>query len=402
MSSIDKKGWILLSVLLAAVLIGYIGRMSISVALPSVTEDFGWSSREQGRLGGLLLGIFLISYGFSNFFLSPFIDRIGPKVTLSVSSLITAVSLFFAGLFGHMYFLFLFSRLLLGLAQGVVFPSASKIITTNFSLKARSRANSIFISGAPLGSLITPLVVTPIIIVSSWELALYAVGLFNILCIIPVLLVIPRGNENAEKADRETRSSTRGVIKSLFGDVRFRLLLLSFTAMMSVWWGLVLWLPTYLIEEKGFLLSEMQYGASIIYLGAACGLFLGSWLSDITGERRRIISSGLFIAALFLVVITVVSFESKLLGVVLIFSVLIFLEMAPPVFFTLMQKMVPNSQVGTASGIMNGLGNVGGIIGPIAIGLIVSSTGSYALGLLFLGGCAFLGGSIVHFFYREA
>ncbi len=407
--------WVVLGLLLLITLLSYVSRMSLSVALPSITESFGWSHIQQGRLGGVLLGIFLVSYGFSNIFLSPYIDRFGAKVTLTASALLTAVSLVLSGLFGDVYIIFILARLLLGLAQGVVFPSASQIITRNFSLQVRSRANSIFISGAPLGSLLTPLVITPIIIAATWQIALYASAVLALLCIPPIYLLftlIDRRSATAtvpaaSNANFEGKAESAGgveeqfSIRTLLADPQFRIILASNTGMMCVWWGLSLWLPTYLVEAKGFALNEMKYGAAFIYIGAAAGLYTGSWISDKTGLKKRLISGALISTFFLFIVLTTLPIESKLLGVVLTFLVFFVLEMSPPIFYTIVQSKIPASRVGAASGLLNGTGNAGGILGPVGVGFAVSLTGSYAVGLMFLGLCALLAGLTLLLWYRD-
>ncbi len=405
---------LVLGLILIITLLSYFTRMSISVALPSITKDFGWSELEQGRLGGILMGIFLLSYGFSNIYFSPGIDRFGAKLTLSFSALVTALSLVLAGLFGHIYLVFLLTRLLLGLAQGVVFPSASKVIAGHFPLSMRSRANSIFISGAPIGSLITPLIITPIIIASTWENALFTSAGISVLCLIPVFLLFallhrasapaPAAEEERPLKGNDAASGEAGSLRpsfSLLKEQQFRVILISFTLMMAVWWGFTMWLPTYLIEAKGFLLNQMKYGAAIIYIGAAAGLYTGSWISDATGHRKRIIAVSLISTFVFFFIITMIPIESKIVGLVLIFITVFVLELAPPIFFTILQGKIEESEIGAASGLMNGIGNTGSIIGPLSVGFVVSLTGSYEVGLFVLGSLALIAGINLLFRYRE-
>ena len=62
-------------ILFLTTLAAYIARVNLSVALPFISSDYGWTSAEKGLYGGLLLGIFLVGYGVSNVILSPLIDR---------------------------------------------------------------------------------------------------------------------------------------------------------------------------------------------------------------------------------------------------------------------------------------------------------------------------------------
>ncbi len=124
-TSRDKR-WLLLSLLVLSIFVAYLGRMSVSVALPFILSDMTWSIQEQGSLGGILLGIFLLSYGVSNIFFSPLIDIYGAKKMLVASILVWSCAVFMGAIWGQAYSIFLLSRIILGFGQGVLFPCATK------------------------------------------------------------------------------------------------------------------------------------------------------------------------------------------------------------------------------------------------------------------------------------
>lgn len=54
--------------------------------------------------------------------------------------------------------------------------------------------------------------------------------------------------------------------------------------------------------------------------------------------------------------------------------------------------LFPAKGISTAAGVMNGVGNGFSALAPLAIGFLISVTGSYVGGLLYLVGCACVGG----------
>ena len=78
-------------ILFLTTLAAYIARVNLSVALPFISDDYGWTSVEEGLYGGLLLGIFLVGYGVSNVILSPLVDRFGPRKSKPTTTM-TAIS----------------------------------------------------------------------------------------------------------------------------------------------------------------------------------------------------------------------------------------------------------------------------------------------------------------------
>jgi sugar phosphate permease len=52
-------------------------------------------------------------------------------------------------------------------------------------------------------------------------------------------------------------------------------------------WGLMNWLPTYLLQARGFSLSKMGLLGSLPYLAGALGYYLGGHFSDCYFTHRR-------------------------------------------------------------------------------------------------------------------
>ncbi|MFW6040675.1 MAG: MFS transporter, partial [Thermoplasmatota archaeon] len=171
----SKYRWIILTLLFFTILVAFMGRLSTSVALDEIGGELVWSRAEQGFLGGVLMGIFMIPYGFSNIFFSPKIDKHGSKIILFGSMTGCSFAVFLGAFFGHNYGLFLLSRMLLGLSQGVMFPLATKVIAGWFRVKERGRANSMFMVGAPIGIAMSPIIMGPIINSFGWQSSFYMV-----------------------------------------------------------------------------------------------------------------------------------------------------------------------------------------------------------------------------------
>ncbi|MFW6041140.1 MAG: MFS transporter, partial [Thermoplasmatota archaeon] len=379
-----KYKWVISLILVLSVVIGYFGRMSVSVALPNISQDFDWSSAQEGNLGGVLMGIFLISYGFSNVFLSKYIDKYGSKIILVVSITTWSSALVIGARFGYIYWVFLLSRLLLGLGQGVLYPVASKVTAQWFPPHERGRANSFYMSGGPLGVMFAPLIMRPIIESVSWEFSFYTLAILGTALLLPVILFL--GSPPFEKYDRkeERDVNKQNDMFEILKERNFQLLMVGFSTMTSIWWGLTFWIPTYLVKTQGLRLEEMAYGATFIYFGALLAMIIGSWISDITGKRRRIILFSLFATSLMILFLTNFNIGSSFVALIVLFIVFFTGQMAPPLFFTLLQSRVDNKYIGSATGVMNGIGNGISVIGPVSVGFVIALTSSYNYGMMSL------------------
>jgi MFS family permease len=135
------------------------------------------------------------------------------------------------------------------------------------------------------------------------------------------------------------------------------------------------------------------WAASAPYLGGLVGLYVGSWLSDKTGKRVLVTAIFCLTGALFLVVL---AFTYNKLEVVAVLGMVIFsLSLMGPNAYALLQGVCTSKLTCSATGILNGLSNGVGFLGPIILGLVVAITGSYQLGLPIMAGFMVLGAVIV-------
>ena len=65
--------------------------------------------------------------------------------------------------------------------------------------------------------------------------------------------------------------------------------------------------------------------------------------------------------------------------------------MGTPVYYAIMQSIIPAPIMATGIGIDNGLANFGSAMAPAIIGYLIAATGSYVAGLLFIAGLGIIG-----------
>ncbi|MDD1747496.1 MAG: MFS transporter, partial [Methanomassiliicoccales archaeon] len=105
-----RTAWGMAMIVFTATLAAYIARVNVSVALPYISQDFGWDQVEAALYGGLLLGIFLAGYGISNIFLSPLVDHFGPRKSLLVAVAVFSLLTFLTGLVGLVFAFLIIAR----------------------------------------------------------------------------------------------------------------------------------------------------------------------------------------------------------------------------------------------------------------------------------------------------
>lgn len=179
-------------------------------------------------------------------------------------------------------------------------------------------------------------------------------------------------------------------MKSFAGNYRFWLLVVYYMAHTSVIWGSMTWLPTYLKVARGFSWAAMGALASLPWILGVGTKILSGLICDKFGRRAPV----LLFAMLGVAIGVYFGAEAKdnLTSAIILAFGIGAIGLGGPAAWTLLQDVVPSQGISTASGVMNGLGNGVSSLAPVAIGFLISMTGSYTSGLLYLVGCCIVGG----------
>src|SRR5215469_6613597 len=201
---------------------------------------------------------------------------------------------------------------------------------------------------------------------------------------------------------REHRAVESGGKLSLWTALKDpRVLALSFIYFTSTTanYGIVFFLPQIV---KGLGLTNIQTGfvSAIPYIIGVAGLLLWGWSSDRTQERRwhlivaiAVGSAGLAFAG------WQGSTFAALAGITI---AVIGLYGSRTAFWPMPSLFLTGTAAAAGIAQINAIGNLGGYLGPFAVGWIRNATQSFEMGLYFLAAFSLLGGTAVYFFVRYA
>lgn len=345
---------------------------------------------------GLLMTVFLISYSLSNILGAPLGDWIGPRKTMLFAMMVSSLAMLLGGLAAGLMTV-LAARLILGIGQGVYYPTQSILVKKWFPLAERGKANAIYGIGC-IGPVLAMPVFTFLLANYSWRSIFYLVAGLGVIGLLPVLKGFitdsPETNRfmtNSEKRyiqknspGEETVQKTSALqgIKLIITSGNYWLLSISYIAFLSIWWGVVTWVPQYLMVARGFSLQSMGFMAAAPYASAALGVLLGGALSD-RFSRRAVFGAVALLGAAFCI-LTAALVDSRIIAAFFIIIAPVFCEMYYAPVWVILQSLLPDHLVGTGSGFMNGFSNLIAAMSPLIMGVLIDLTNSYNAGLFYL------------------
>ncbi|MDR3588826.1 MAG: MFS transporter [Negativicutes bacterium] len=383
---------VVLFVVCLVYLITYLDRINIAAAAPMMMKEFNFSKAELGAVFSAFTwayALFQIPAGWLG-------DKYGARKVLalvvvgwSVMTSATAFAWSFTSL--------LVIRFIFGIGEAGAFPSATRAFSFWIPATERGLAQGLTHAFARFGAAITPAISVAIIALWGWRtmFVLFA-GLGIVWAACWYFWYRDKPTEYREKwggineAEIELINEGKDVNKKktklpfakLFRSKNMWALCLAYFCYSYTMWIYYTWLPTYLIEARGFTIVKMGIFASMPLLAGTVGDTLGGWLSDRiwakTGRgkfsRRIVAISGLIVGAAFMIPGAMT--DSAYLAVFLLSCSVFALEMSVGVYWAVCLD-VGHEFAGTVSGMMNSIGNIGSALSPLVFGIILQSTGSW-------------------------
>jgi MFS family permease len=378
-----------------ATFICYIDRVNISVAIIPMSEDLGWDVATQGTV----LSAFFIGYLLTQVVGGWLADRYGGKAVLATGVLLWSLFTILTPPAAQLGLgVLLAARIAMGMGEAVTFPAIYSLYSRWMPIQERARAMAFNNSGIPLGTVFA-LIVTPVIVASlGWEWAFYLFGGVGV-----IWYLLWQSKASATPQLHSTISAVElehietNTVTQAQGEAPNAPRIRDFLKHAPVWaiivahfcnnWSLYVllsWLPTFV--NKGLGVDFAAVGWYTMIPHAASFLFL-----NIAGNiADRLIRSGMSVGKVRKLMQTI-GFGGISIALLIVGEV----ESAPMAIgimaagsaagafvtggFAINHMDIAPRHAGTLMGITNTAGTIPGIIGVYVSGLILASTGSWAL-----------------------
>jgi sugar phosphate permease len=409
----------LVVILLFTLLVAYLDRVNISVIMADsqFLQELGLVNNPVGQ--GFLMTFFLIAYGLGNVLLSPVGDKLGPRKAMSIALISWTIPVMLGGMARSLPVLYV-SRFILGAGEAMHYPMQIKFVKNWFPLQERGKANSVWVMGTMIGPAIAMPVFAYIVAMYGWRSTFWVCAALG-LVILPIIwfcttdrpgqhkwvnkkeLEHIESGQQAESQRQEQGVKTGNVWQNyllLVTNLDFVCSTVAYWSSVSMWWGIMSWLPQYLKVARGFSWAEMGFFSSLPYLLGIFGIMFAGYSADRIKRSAPINCLGLAGCAFFILLGATAS-DSYMSAIFLAIS-MFFKGVSQPMAWTVLQAFMPSKIIGQAAGLQNGSSQLIGSLSPIVIGYLISVTGTYTAGLMYLVVFGFIGAtSGLYLVYRK-
>ncbi|HUB45521.1 MAG TPA: MFS transporter [Acetobacteraceae bacterium] len=406
--TIRKVTWRLLPFLFLMFIWCLIDRVNLAFAALTMNADLGFTS----TMYSLGVSIFFLGYCTFEVPSNLLLERLGARLWLSrimiTWGIISASMAFITGLYG-----FCTLRVLLGLAEAGFFPGVVLYLTYWFPRAYRARVIAGFLVSVPLtGAFGAPLATSLMQIegwgLRSWQWLFLLEGIPSVLIGIVSLWYL---TDRPSKADwlrpeqrdwlERTIASERDEVEAAHGtfsawqammEPRVLALCIVYIGSGTISYGVAYFLPQ-IIRGIGLSVFATGFVTAIPAFVGVAGMLTVGWYCDRSTEKRLLCGGVMLIAALG---VAGVGWVGSSWWVLLPASLMaFFLEASRPTFWSLPSMFLSRSGAAAGIALINSVGNLGGVIGPLAIGWLRDQTHSFAGGLYFVAATTALAGIVV-------
>jgi MFS transporter, ACS family, tartrate transporter len=384
--------------------VNFLDRMNIGAAALQMPKDLGFSD----RVVGLGAGIFFLGYFLLEIPGALIAERWSARkwiARIMISWGIATVLLAFI----HTARGFYIGRFFVGAAEAGFFPAVVVYLTHWFKYEDRAKVIAFFYAAYPISFIIGSPLAGWLLGISwfglrGWRWLFILEGIPAILLGIVTIFYLTDWPRQAKwLAPDEREWITQELLKekqakqrvrsfSIWQALRHRdivLLTLCYFFALTGGYGISFWLPTILKRLSGLSDFTVTMLAGLPYVAGLISQQINGWHSDLTRERRWHTAIPLFCcgASILLAVI----FRANMALSVAMFSLMGAGYFAfHPGFWPIPTQFLSESAAAACIGLINSVGNLGGFVGPMMMGYLVTRTKSFAAGMLYLVGSLFL------------
>jgi len=411
-----------------AAALSYLCRSVVSVAESTVRDELGLTLDQSGWF----MGSFFWTYAIFQMPSGWFSERAGTRIALSVFAVGWSVATIGIGA-AQGFWILIIAQLIMGIAQGGIFPASCNSIGYWMPLAQRSLGCGVLTAGMQVGAIIASGIAGRLILEIGWRCTFVVFGLPGFFWAVGFLLSFRDRPEQSPavnlselemiRADRITSNANPQSIQTHDADlndtnpyhVDVSLDAVAPSGMMSIMFSPAMfflcgqqicrasgymffasWFPTFLQKTRGISVAQSGYLQGLVFAGTLTGCIFGGMLTDWIWRRTgglRLSRSGVgavSLGACSLLIVAAWFVKSPELAVGLLALSSFFAALAGPCAFAATID-IGGSRVPQVFGLMNMVGNFAAAACPVIVGKLFQATANWDLVLLLFAAVYFVG-----------
>jgi len=405
----------ILAMILFLATVAYADRAILSIAGPGLVKQFGLTPVQLGYV----LSAFSWAYVIGQIPGGLLLDRLGTKTLYGVTLVLWSLATLLVGFIGEVTtdvsaaLALLFAlRFALGFIEAPSFPANGRVAVMWFPKDERGLATSLFASASYFAVAIFSPFAGWLVAKFGWPAPFFALGMIGLAAAVVwyALMHEPRKHPRMSSAeldhiiaggamidiDTKQERLSRPVLswkvaRMLLGNRMLWSAYIGQYCVIALSYFFITWFPIYLVQARGMNIMNAAFATMVPAIAGFLGGIAGGVISD------RLIKLGWSVswARKTPYIVGMAVGGSLVLSAVIESNAVIILLMAVAFFgkgvaagagtWAVVSDTAPREAVGLAGAVFNCVGNIGGIVTPIAFGYIVHATGGYSAGLYFVG-----------------
>ena len=371
--------------------IAYVDRTNIALALKPIGDELHMNPDQQGNA----FGIFFWGYVLLQIPGGYLAERWSAKRFVSALLVVWGICAVGCGLV-QTQMQFWVARFLLGVAEGGVWPAVLVLLSHWFPRAERARANAYWMLCLPAAVAVSSPISGWILGRWGWRIMIISEGALPFLWLLIWNWYIADHPREARWISTEEREYLEATLRRESGELdalpqesflktflrpEVLVLIVIYFLINCGNYGYQAWLPT-AIKNGAKHLSNFQIGIlySIPYLITMVGMVLNSRHSDRKHERRAHLALALAWGSAFMMGGVLLSGSLPLLSFFVIAMVGAGSYGGHGPFWAIPTETLPRRVAGSAMGLINALGNLGGYFGPRVVGFLNNRSGNFVFG----------------------
>ncbi len=401
--TVRKVFWRLVPFLGLLYMVSFMDRVNVGFAALSMNKDLGFSN----AVYGFGAGIFFIGYFIMEMPGNLIMTRVGARIWIArilitwglVSSLTAWVSTpreFYA------------VRFFLGVAEASFFPGIIYYLTTWFRKTDQARAVALFMMSLPVCNIVTSPLSTYLLGITwlgwagwRWLFILEALPAL-ILGVLTLFYLTDKPEDagwlageqrqwlvNVLAAERAAKLERKKyTLRDAFTDRDVLILSGIYFMWICGFYGVTMFLPIQVKALSGTMSNQMVgWLVTIPYVFGFFSMYLIGRHSDKTGERRYHTVIGMVTGAFGLAGGVLLADAGAAVSMVFFTIAVIGIYSSFGPFWSIPASFLTTTAAAGAIALINSIGNLGGFVGPYAMGFIQDAAGSFTSATMFLAVC---------------